>query len=491
MEEGAVPRQQDRRRRRRDRSQESERHVRGDVGGVSRRVSDVERRTGQRAVQVDRRRRDVARNHAQSGAAVGARRQDQHRHLRRRLQSRLRARRERKRRPLQLRRRGRDVEARERRADDPAARVLLHARVRRPEQQGHGVCAQHERVPIDRRRQDARADRTGHARRSPRHVDRSRRRQSRDAGQRRRRHDQLRRRSAAAPLDQSGLRDRPVLSRHHDQARSLSRVRRAAGQHDDVRRQHHESRRTGRRRRRWTRQSCGAIRRRRRRARLHRARSERSGRLLRRRQQRIVSDAPRSPQRRAEGSRRLSALLLRREFLLRRRAMAMDVPDHLFSRRPERPLHLLAARVEDDQRRTNVGADQRRSHPPRSEDDAGLGRADHARHEQPGDLRDGVLARTRQDGRQRDLGRIRRRRRAGDPRRRQEVDGRDAARHARSRPRQPDRRIGVRRRDRVRVGEEAAARGFLALHRPHARLRPHVDEDRQRHRGERLRVVGP
>ncbi len=48
LEEGAVPQRQDRRHRRRDRSQEPERDVRRAVGGVPRRVPDVERRPGQR-----------------------------------------------------------------------------------------------------------------------------------------------------------------------------------------------------------------------------------------------------------------------------------------------------------------------------------------------------------------------------------------------------------------------------------------------------------
>ena len=69
----AVPRQQDRRDRRRDRSQEPERDVRGDVGGLPRRVPDVERRAGQRPLQVHRRRRDVARDHADRRPAAGAR----------------------------------------------------------------------------------------------------------------------------------------------------------------------------------------------------------------------------------------------------------------------------------------------------------------------------------------------------------------------------------------------------------------------------------
>ena len=79
----------------------------------------------------------------------------------------------------------------------------------------------------------------------------------------------------------------------------------------------------------------------------------------------------------------------------RQGALAVDLPDHLFVRRSERALHELAARVEDHQRRRHLDRDQRRSVAPRSEDDAGVGRADHARHEQPGDLRHRLLARAR------------------------------------------------------------------------------------------------
>ena len=55
----------------------------------------------------------------------------------------------------------------------PPARVLLHARVRRPEQQGRRLHAEHVAVPLHRRRQDAGQDRPGHARRPPRPVGRS------------------------------------------------------------------------------------------------------------------------------------------------------------------------------------------------------------------------------------------------------------------------------------------------------------------------------
>ena len=136
-----------------------------------------------------------------------------------------------------------------------------------------------------------------------------------------------------------------------------------------------------------------------------------------------------------------------------------------------------------------LGQDQRRPHPPRSEDDAGLGRTDHARHEQPGDLRDGVRARRRarptstssgpapttascsvtRDGGKTwtnvtpkdmpDFGRV------------SQIDASAF-----------DAGHGLRR------GEEAAARRLRALHLPHARLRPDVDEDRHRHSGQRLRA---
>ena len=59
--EGALPRQQDGRGRHRRSIAEPERAVRGAVGGVPRRIPDVERRPGQRPLQVHRRRRDTGR----------------------------------------------------------------------------------------------------------------------------------------------------------------------------------------------------------------------------------------------------------------------------------------------------------------------------------------------------------------------------------------------------------------------------------------------
>jgi photosystem II stability/assembly factor-like uncharacterized protein len=103
--------------------------------------------------------------------------------------------------------------------------------------------------------------------------------------------------------------DRAVLPRHHDQARAVSRVRRAAGQQHDLRA---EQRRTGwiwprrawgrRRRGWWTRRTGGRsarrdVQRRRRGARLHRDRSEGPGHFLLGRQQRVVPRAAQSPDR--------------------------------------------------------------------------------------------------------------------------------------------------------------------------------------------------
>ena len=57
----------------------------------------------------------------------------------------------------------------------------------------------------------------------------------------------------------------------------------------------------------------------------------------------------------------------------------MDVPDRLLADRPEDDLRRVAARLEDDQRRAELDADQSRPVAPRSEDDGRVGRADHAR----------------------------------------------------------------------------------------------------------------
>ena len=78
-----------------DRPAQPERDVRRAVGGVPRRVPDVERRPGQRPVQVDRRRRHLDGDHAQPRAAGRRRRPHRRRRVGRRLEPRLRAGRER------------------------------------------------------------------------------------------------------------------------------------------------------------------------------------------------------------------------------------------------------------------------------------------------------------------------------------------------------------------------------------------------------------
>ena len=50
---------------------------------------------------------------------------------------------------------GATLEAGERRPQPPPARLLLHAHLRRPEGEGHGLRPQHRVLPLDRRRQDA------------------------------------------------------------------------------------------------------------------------------------------------------------------------------------------------------------------------------------------------------------------------------------------------------------------------------------------------
>ena len=263
---------------------------------------------------------------------------------------------------------------------------------------------------------------------------------------------------AAAQLVGPGFSDRAVLSRDHDEARAVSRLRRAAGQQHAV----HPEQRRPRPRRRW----------RRRRPR-HRAfypvgggepgyiapdpkdvdvfyAGTNNGSFLTR--------FNRAHRRAARGRRRIRASSPARPASAVVERWQWTYPI-IFSPVDPNVLYTSSQHVwKTTNGGADVGQDQRRPHPSRSEDDAGFGRADHARHEQPGDLRHGVLARARQDRRQRHLGRIGRRRRARDARRRQDLDERHAEGHAGSRPRQPDRRVGVRRRHGVHRGEEAAAR---------------------------------
>ena len=345
------------------------------------------------------------------GLPAGHRRQDRRRGVRRRLQPRLRARRERERRPLQLRRRRRDVEAGQRGPQHPPARVLLHARLRRSEQQGHRLRAEHERVPLDRRRQDARAA-SAAARTAIITISgsipttRSTSCSATTAAARSRY-------NVAARAARTGrAQDFPTAQFYHVITTGTCRITSAA-----------RSRTTARCACRATpgraaaaaaaaAPAGAALSGRRRRARLHRARSEGPRRLLRRRattdrSSRASIAAPASCAKSNPYPRFFSGETSARS------SSAGSGPIRSSSRRSIRTCST-PRRSTCGRRPTaaTLGQDQRRPHAPRSEDDAGLGRADHARHEQPGDLRHGVRARPGQEGRQRHLGRIGRRPRA-------------------------------------------------------------------------------
>ena len=162
--------------------------------------------------------------------------------------------------------------------------------------------------------------------------------------------------------------------------------------------------------------------------------------------------------------------------------------DHLLARRPGRFIRLVAARLAHARRRRPLGPDQRRSHTPRSEDDGRLRRSDHSRHEQPRSVRDGIRAWSGQEGCEHPLGGIGRRARQRHPRRRQDLDERDAKGHAGSRARQHHRCVRVRFRGGICRSQEAAAERLRAIHISHARLRPHMDEDRRGPALRRLRA---
>ena len=132
----------------------------------------------------------------------------------------------RERRALHERRCRRHVEAGERRPQHPPARVLLLARLRRSEAEGHGVDAEREHVPLHRCRQDA-AERARAARGLPRPVDRPGRLGARRQRQRRRRHGVVEHRR---DLERSGVSDRAAVSPERHQHVPVLRLRWPAGQ---------------------------------------------------------------------------------------------------------------------------------------------------------------------------------------------------------------------------------------------------------------------
>ena len=191
----------------------------------------VERRAWQRPFQVNGRRRALDRDHEKPRPAETDLGQSGRFGVGRGSLSRLRDHRSGGRRRLPVRRCRRHVEDGQRGSPAPAARVLLHAHLRRPTGQGHALHPQHRDLSLDGRGQiDSRHP--GAARRQPRPLDRSERSEADDQQQRRR---SQRLRERRRDLDRSGLSNGAVLQRLHDGARSVSRLRRSAGQQHGLR----------------------------------------------------------------------------------------------------------------------------------------------------------------------------------------------------------------------------------------------------------------
>ena len=219
---------------------------------------------------------EITKNTRPAGGAVG---QGRRLGVGRRQQPRLRDHRKRQRRRLRLRRRRRDVEARPTRtATCASARSTTRTSSPTRWTRTRSTSSTCQFFKSTDGGKTFPTQLASAARRQPRPVDRAERQQADGAGQRRRRQRLGQRR---ADLVGPGLSDRPVLQRLHDQARAVSRLRRAAGQQHGVRRQPEQSRR------RRGQPAADLLRRRRRRERLHRARSDRHQRVLRRQLRRL------------------------------------------------------------------------------------------------------------------------------------------------------------------------------------------------------------
>ena len=141
-----------------------------------------------------------------------------------------------------------------------------------------------------------------------------------------------------------------------------------------------------------------------------------------------------------------------------------------------------------DQRGPELDSASARSHAPRPVDARAVGRPDHARPDRRRNLRDDLHARAVGRGRQRHLGRLRRRPGARHARRRQELAERHAAGPAAVHAHQPDRSVAARRRHGVPGRQPLSAERPRALRLQDRGLRQDLDEDRQRPAGRRLRA---
>ncbi|CAA9318974.1 MAG: GH74, partial [uncultured Gemmatimonadaceae bacterium] len=249
--EDPLPQRLHRRRRPRDGPVQPRRALRRLLAGRAQAVAARLGRPRERPLQDHRRRRDVEGDHPRPGAPAGGARGQRGDHgLARAAQPRVGDHRARLRRRLPLRRRRRELDAHQRRAQAAPARLVLHEDPRRPEGRRRGVREQRLVPPLRRRRQDLQGDPHA-ARRQPRPLDRAERQPAHDRGERRRRERLHQRRQG---VDRRGLRHRAVLPRDHHQPLPVQGVRRAAGQLHPLRpepegRPDHDGR-LGRRRRR-------------------------------------------------------------------------------------------------------------------------------------------------------------------------------------------------------------------------------------------------
>ena len=195
-------------------------------------VEPDQRRPGQRPVQVDRRRRHLDRDLAQQGPAQRHAGQDRRVGLGRAARSRVRHRRGRRRRRVPLGRRRRDVGAAVRGSQPAPARLVLPPHLRRPARSRDGLGAEHRDLAVERRRQDVQ-----HEFAMP-HGDNHDLWIDPDDPQR-----MIKGNDGGATITFNGgatwstIYNQPTAEFYHvttDTRTPVSRVRRAAGQHDDV-----------------------------------------------------------------------------------------------------------------------------------------------------------------------------------------------------------------------------------------------------------------
>ncbi len=245
---------------------------------------------------------------------------------------------------------GAHLEADQRQPQPPPARVLLHAPLRRPEGQGHGLRPERPVLQVDRRRQDLTT--RSACRTATTTTCGSRRATTKRmiAGQRRRRQRHGQRRQTWTDQDYPTGQFYNVFTTKHvpyhvcgaqqDNSTACCRARRTGGAGEG---------------------SLPPI--------FYAVGGGESGyiapdplnaeRLLRRQLRRPLTRLDRRPGSSAPStSTRTTRWATRSD--RHQRALPVDVPDRLLADRPEDALRLVAAPVEDDQRRAELGADQPR-----------------------------------------------------------------------------------------------------------------------------------